>query len=242
MKDLLLAVPSRSRPGNVTRLRDAIRETCQGDTSLVVGLDEDDPEFDNYPGGVRYIIRPDLRKVTAWVNALVVPHASEYRYFGHIGDDNVPMTPGWDTAIMAALEKTPFAFGNDLYPSRVPGTLCCHVFMRSDVVKALGYFGPPSISHMYVDVAWYAWGTACGITYLNDVILEHRHYTSGRSDHDQTYAVSFAGTSADLDAWHAYSRGGNLNADICKLSGREFTPEELAKFNRDLNIPDHWPG
>lgn len=242
MSDLLLAVPSRGRPGNIARLRDAMRETCRGSTFLLVGLDDDDPRFDEYPGRVTYVIRPDLHKVTAWCNELITPLIDDYKYVGHFGDDNVPRTPGWDVQIMQALEKTPFAFANDQYPGRTPGTLCCHVFMRSEVVKTLGYFGPPSISHMYVDVAWYAWGTACGITYLHDVLIPHLHYTSGQSGHDQTYAVSFAGTSNDLDAWHAYSRGGALNDDIRKLGGREFTPDELAKFNRDLNIPDHWPG
>jgi hypothetical protein len=242
VRDLLLVVPSRGRPGNIARLRDAMRETCQGDTHLRVGIDTDDPAFDSYPGGVTYVVRDNLRKVTAWCNELAVPYTDDYRYIGHFGDDNVPRTVGWDTQVMAALEKTPFAFANDQYPSRVPGTLSCHIFMRSEVIKALGYFGPPSISHMYVDVAWYAWGTACGITYLHDVLIPHLHYTTGAGAHDQTYAVSFAGTSDDLDAWHAYCRDGSLNADIRKLGGREFTPEELAKFNRDLNIPDRWPG
>lgn len=242
MKDLLMVVPSRGRPGNIRRLADAMRVTCTAGTDLIVGLDLDDPTADDYPADIDYIMRNDLRKVTAWCNALAVPGAEVYRAIGHFGDDNLPQTPGWDTQVLAALGETPFAFGNDQYPSRAPGTLCCHVFMRSEVVKALGYFGPPSIAHMYVDVAWYAWGTACGITYLHDVLIPHLHYTSGHAAHDQTYAVSFAGTSADLDAWHGYSRGGGLNADIGKLGGEPFTPRALAEFNRKLNIPDQWPG
>lgn len=214
-------------------------ETCTGDTTLLVGLDADDPVSGDYPDGVSYVVRPDLHKVTAWCNELVVPRTGDYRYVGHIGDDNVPRTPGWDTAVMAALEKTPFAFANDQYP-RAPGSLCCHIFMRSEVVETLGYFGPPSIAHMYVDVVWMAWGTACGITYLHGVLIPHLHYTTGSSPHDQTYAVSFSGTSDDLDAWHGYCRSGQLNADIRKLGGQEFTPGVLARFNRDLNIPEHW--
>lgn len=237
----MLAVPSRGRPQNIARLRDALKDTCQAETDLLVGLDLDDPAWREYPDGVSYRSRPDLHKVTAWTNYLVSLELENYRAFGQIGDDNVPRTPGWDAAIMAALEKTPFAFGNDQYPLREPGTLSCHVFMRAEVVKTLGYFGPPSIAHMYVDVAWFAWGTACGITYLHDVLIPHLHYTTGQSGHDQTYAVSYAGTSNDLDAWHAYSHDGGLNEDIRKLGGREFTPGELAKFNSDLLIPDRRP-
>lgn len=239
MKDLLLAVPSRGRPGNITRLRDALKATSTAETDLLVGLDDDDPTWRDYPDGVSYRSRPDLHKVTAWTNYLVSLELGNYRAFGQVGDDNVPATPGWDTAIMEALEKTPFAFGNDQYHSREPGTLCCHVFMRAEVVKTLGYFGPPSIAHMYVDVAWMAWGRACGITYLHDVLIPHLHYTAG-APHDATYANSYAGTGADLQAWHAYSRGGQLNADIRKLGGTEYSPEALADFNCRLFIPEVW--
>lgn len=244
MRDLLLAVPSRGRPGNITRLIEAMAHTCEGETDLVVGLDEDDPALAQYPDpfdtDVSYVVKPGLHKVTAWMNELIVSEAGNYRFAGSVGDDNVPHTPGWDVRVMEALEKTPFAFANDQYPSRQPGTLCCHVFMRSEVVQTLGYFGPPSIAHMYVDVAWMAWGTACGITYLHDVLIPHLHYTSGGAPHDETYANSCAGTGADLQAWHAYCRSGNLNADIRALGGTEFTPETLAAFNRGLFIPERW--
>jgi hypothetical protein len=248
MRDLMLAVPSRGRPRNIRRMISALDATCAGDTTLYVGLDANDETLGDYPGmdgapnppRTHYVVCDNLHKVTAWTNHLVDLHHGDYRAFGQVGEDNSFSTPGWDTQIMAALEKTPFAFGNDQYPSREPGTLCCHVFMRAEIVKALGYFGPPSIAHMYVDVAWYAWGVACGITYLHDVLIPHLHYTSGGAAHDATYANSYAGTGADLQAWHAYCRDGSLNADIRKLGGTEFTSEALAEFNRSLLIPEHW--
>lgn len=245
----MLAVPSRGRPQNIERLIGALEATRHCATDLVVGLDADDETLGDYPGmngddsyagRVRYVIRDNLRKVTAWTNELVSLNLDDYSAFGQIGDDNVFSTPGWDTVILEALDKTPFAFGNDQYPSREPGTLCCHVFTRAEVVKTLGYFGPPSIAHMYVDVAWYAWGQACGITYLHDVLIPHLHYTTGAVPSDATYQNSYAGTGADLQAWHAYSRGGGLNADIEKLGGIPFTPEALNYFNHRLFIPEVW--
>jgi hypothetical protein len=125
MKDLLLAVPSRNRPASIARLWDAMANTCRTDAELVVGLDEDDPQRPEYPPGPEYEVRAGMHQVVAWTNELAVPRASMYRAIGAIGDDNVPHTDGWDVKIMGALEKTPFAFGNDLYPGRAPGTLCC---------------------------------------------------------------------------------------------------------------------
>lgn len=254
MRKLALAVPSRGRPANIARLWAAMQATCTEDTSLIVGVDLDDPCLPEYTEvfntvaspNFQLMMRPDLRKVTAWTNAIVAKHLDEFSAFGQIGDDNVPRTHGWDTQILDALKQGPFAFGNDLYP-RHPGSLCCHVFASSAVPRALGYFGPPSIAHMYVDVAWWAWGVATKITYLHETVLEHMHYTIGKATHDHIYANTYGGTADDLQAWHAYSRSEQLNEDICKIGAvipfqtvNQFTPEILAQFNRDLNIPEQW--
>lgn len=247
MRHLGIFVPSRGRPHNAARLWKAMQDTCTDDTTLLIGLDEDDETRYAYPRGPGYVIRPGLHYVTAWVNVMAADYADGYTAIGHFGDDNVPETKGWDEEVMAALAAYPFAFANDCYPTRPPGSLSCHIFMRGEVYRKLGYFGPPSIRHMYVDVAWYAWGTACGIKFLDDVIIRHVHYTLG-AQHDETYARSWAITGSDLAAWHAYSRlglddgaPGGLNADITKLGGTWFTADQLARFNRDLNIPERWP-
>lgn len=237
-----LLVPSRSRPQNIARLWESMRDTCAGGTALLVGLDADDPRRDEYPGGPGYVIQDGMRYVTAWVNYLALMTLGQFEFIGHIGDDNICQTPGWDDRIRDSLSRQPFAFANDRYP-REPGTLSCHIFMRAEVVKTLGYAGPPEISHMYVDVAWMAWCLACGHEYLDDVMIPHHHYTLG-APHDETYAKSYAQTADNLRAWHAYSRRegpGGLNDDISKLGGRPFTPESLAGFNRNLNIPEGWP-
>lgn len=239
MRDLLLVVPSRGRPGNIRRLCDAMASTCTGDTTLVVGLDADDPARDQYPREPPKIIMDGMRRVVPWINYLALMFWGQYRCIGHIGDDNVPMTKGWDSAMIEALEDTPFAFANDLYP-RAPGSLSCHVFTRAEVIRALGYFGPPNIQHMYVDVAWMAWGKACGITYLHDVVIEHRHYTTGKSAADQSYHESTNLIPSDLVQWHQYSRGGGLNADIAKIdpSATPYSRDTLRQFNAELFIPE----
>jgi hypothetical protein len=236
--DIVLAVPSRERPGNIARLWDTMEKTCRAGTELVVGLDEDDPALLQYPAGPAYRVRSGLRQVVAWINELAVPLAREYRYIGHVGDDNVFKTVGWDVRVREALEKTPFAFGNDLYP-RPPGSLCCHIFCRSEVVTALGYLGPPCLRHMYVDPVWMAWGKATGITYLHEVIIEHLHFTAGKSPYDLNYASSAACMGSDFEAYREYCRSGQLNADARKIdpAGRQYTPDELRIFQQGLSIP-----
>lgn len=238
--DLGLLVPTR-RPAGLERLWNSMKATCTpGMTTLLAGVDADDPGV--YPAGPGYDIQGGLRYVTAWVNHLALATLGRFRFVGHVGDDNTCDTPGWDARVCKALESQPFAFCNDRYP-REAGSLSCHIFMRADVVRILGYMGPPEISHMYVDVAWMAWCLACGHEYLHDVLLPHHHYTLG-APHDDTYARSYARTAADLKAWHEYSRrrgAGGLNADIAKLGGAGFTDDALAAFNARLNIPEVWP-
>lgn len=245
MRDLAVLVPSRGRPQNVARLIEAFTETCRGDTQLVVGLDADDPTLGEYqalwPNGAEFVGHAGLRYVVAWINHLAVPRAAHYRFVGTIGDDNVPRTVGWDERVAESLANHHFCFGDDLYPGRATGTLCCHVFMRSEVIRALGYMGPPSIQHMYVDPVWMAWGQATSIEFLPDVVLEHMHFSALKSPSDPTYMASDALVPSDCAAYNAYCNDANgLRADIDRIKGVSRTPEEIAAFNFDLNIPERW--
>lgn len=273
MPDLGVFVPSRTRPHNIARLMDAMNQTCRAQTTLIVGLDWDDPTLPQYPGfpqlsdefaratptqfltspdgprpGTEYEVRAGFRQVVAWMNALCMPRLADYKCVGHIGDDNVPRTDGWDVQILEALERTPFAYANDLYgrpgPPN-PGALCCHVFMRSEVTRALGFLGQPIFRHMYVDVAWMQWGEATGITYLEDCIIEHMHYTNGKAAPDASYAASTGLIPADLQVYQRYCadpRGLAADVEVIrKAVGMESTgldPAIVAERNARYNVPD----
>jgi len=219
--------------------------TCRGETDLIVGVDEDDPSAGEYLGfsNCEVIVKPGMQgRLVQWLNTLAVPAANDYSFLGHIGDDNLPRTVGWDVKIMESLErqgKVGFAFGDDLDPGRPPGTLSIHIFMTSNVVRRLGYMGPPAIQHMYVDPVWFAWGQATSIDFLPDVVLEHLHYTLGKSPADASYEASTGKIPADCTAYNEYCADG-LNRDVERLGGTPFSVESLAAFNRSLNIPPRW--
>ncbi len=224
MRDLLVVLPSR-RPHNVARLWEAMQRTCRGDTTLLVGIDDDDPKRDDYPlptypdgkiDGPYAEIAPWPGSIVAWINKLAIPRTDKYQFIGHIGDDVLPRTVGWDVRVMEALGKTPFVHANDLYALRPPGALACHVFCRSEVISALGYFGLPTLKSQYVDDAWTAWGHACGITFLEDVVLEHMHPSVGKAPFDEIYARSAANMPQGQQAFLAYCRDA-LAADIAKI-------------------------
>src|SRR5215475_8536875 len=130
MAKIGLLVPSQ-RPQNIKRLLGTLRDTCQGDTSLVVGVDYDDPRLPEYSFGPEFLTETfrgyrferheNLKRVVPWMNRLAQDYWQQFDIVGHVGDDNTFDTPGWDLEVARALEDTPFAFGNDLYP-RPPGS------------------------------------------------------------------------------------------------------------------------
>lgn len=243
-RDLALIVPSRGRPHNIARLIEAMDRTCRADTTLIVGVDEDDPTLDRYRAfsECETVVQP-RRRLVEWLNDLATERASDYKFIGHIGDDNVPRTVGWDVEIIRSLEQQGdigFCFGDDLDPGRQPGSLSIHIFMTSEVIRRLGYIGPPSLQHMYVDPVWYAWGTATSIEFLPGVVLEHMHYTvAGKAPLDASYEASTGLIPSDCAAYNAYC-DETLNDDVLKLGGTPFTADALAAFNQRLNIPREW--
>jgi hypothetical protein len=73
MGDLAVLVPSRERPHNIARLIEAMDKTCRGDTTLIVGVDEDDPHLDEYRAfnECEVEVRPGLRhRLVRWLNLL----------------------------------------------------------------------------------------------------------------------------------------------------------------------------
>jgi hypothetical protein len=60
--------------------------------------------------------------------------------------------------------------------------------MSSKIIKAIGYMAPPKQKHMYLDNFWLDLGTRLNsIHYLEDVIIEHLHFSVGKSDMDSSY-------------------------------------------------------
>lgn len=216
MRDLLLVVPSRGRPGNILRLMAAMQDTCRGQTDLIVGLDLDDPTRKEVQRlGVEFMLNGELHQVVAWMNWMARAHVKGYRFIGHIGDDNVPRTEGWDLRVMEALEEVPMCFGDDLYP-RPKGTLPCHIFMRSEIIWALGYMGPPIFKSMFVDNVWMEWGKEIGIRFLPDVVIEHMHHGAGKAPLDETYFRSGMEMPAGHQAFRHYM-ATDFTSDVARM-------------------------
>jgi hypothetical protein len=194
MNEMAVIVPTRGRPQNVRRIMEAWALT-RAEATLWLGVDTDDETFDAamvnaWIDEFGVDVRATSLKRTymnGTLNAIAIEAAAEYEFLGFMGDDHCPRTNRWDRIVVEELDRlgTGIVYGNDLLQR---ATLPTAVFMTSDIVKALGYFSPPDLHHLYCDNSWRDWGQGIKrYSYLPDVIVEHMHYQIGKAEEDEGY-------------------------------------------------------
>jgi hypothetical protein len=219
MRDLLVITPTRGRLASAQRLIDAMASTCTAQTDLVLAIDDDDPAYGGLAMAGRRVIvvRGPRATCTEWTNRIAEQHGRGYRAFASLGDDHVPVTPGWDTALLAAIDDmggTGIAYGDDGLQGQFLPTA---PVISSDIVAALGWMFYPRIVHVFADNVWLDLGREAGcLRYVPEVRIEHLHYTAGLSRHDQTYADRDPFWAQDEAAYHAWQRDG-MAADTGKI-------------------------
>ena len=241
--DLLVITPTRGRPGNAARLIDEVRKTARLNTHVHLAVDDDDPDLGAYRAmargrGVKEITAEDAapegdtletgprRHLAAWTNEVAVRRAGEYRYLASLGDDHVPRTPGWDKALVRAIEDmggTGIAYPHDGIRDDIPEA----VVMSSDIVAALGWMCEPSLAHFYVDNVWADLGRGAGcLRYLRAVAVDHVHPGVGLAPPDATYREAVGNGSTDHAAYQQW-RAGRMAADIETVKALRVQPREL---------------
>lgn len=185
MRDLLVIVPSRGRPGNARELCQAWADTG-AECPLLVAVDDDDPQLAGYTGTPCWMSVGPRRRLGPTLNAISAAWTDEFSVIGFMGDDHRPRTPGWDRQVMAAADEigTGVIYGNDLVHGP---NLPTAAFLTSDLIADLGYMCPPGLTHLYLDDFWKALGQRTTLRYLPDVILEHMHPLVGKAPQDAGY-------------------------------------------------------
>jgi hypothetical protein len=238
MRDLLVITPTRGRPASASRLLDAVVRTTTAVTDLFFGVDNDDgayegdwPTFRRSDGsyGIR-LLRGPRATCGEWTNRIAAEFGHEYRAVASLGDDHLPVTPGWDAALLAAIDEmggTGIAYGDDGLQGQFLPTA---PVISSDIVAALGWVFYPPVVHVFADNVWLDLGREAGcLRYVPEVRVEHLHYTAGLSPHDQTYADRDPFWAQDEAAYQAWRRDG-MDADA----------EKIRTLRRSLIVEDAW--
>lgn len=186
MPELVVIVPTRSRPESVGRVVQAWRDTGAGDegAELIFVVDADDPEcaeyrrqLDGRPTWVSAAYASSWQPLVPKLNAAAVGCASAHYapFIGFAGDDHLPRTSGWAGRYLGAL----YGMGTGIV-SCADGyrtdELPTQWAMSADIVRALGRMVPAPVDHLYCDNAIRDLGTEAGcLAYLPDVLIEHMH-------------------------------------------------------------------
>ena len=238
---LTMLVPTRGRPANVRRLLGACAKTVtRRDTTIVVGVGDDDPDLDEYLNlfvdhrracaGLRGTHRFDsmVFELPADLAGCVEPLNQMYRWakfasypftaVGFMGDDVLPETVGWDERLLEEVElgdRPTITYPNDGLRPDIPTA----VVMDARIPAALGYLAPPEFRHLYIDVVWRDWGKALGsLVYREDLMLRHLHPAAGHGTMDASYQHSSSAEMVRHDgaAYETY-QAEQLYRDIEKL-------------------------
>lgn len=195
---LAMLVPSRGRPGSVSRMLDAWESTGGFDHArLIWVLDADDPEFEAYAKELQRSSNRGgyIAEVARWkpmvvkLNQAARVFARDFPAVGFMGDDHLPRTDGWAAELTNALSvmwpDPAIVYGRDGFQdARLPTWWA----MNSSVVHALGRMVPADVQHLYCDNAILELGTQAEcITYLPSVLIEHMHPAAGKAESDDGY-------------------------------------------------------
>jgi len=209
--------PVYRRPAQARACAESLAATRSDlSTRIYFAVDADDDA--EYEGNL-IRVPPGPRGMTHATNVAALQLCERYDHLMWVGCDHAFRTPGWDIRFldaMAELGGWGFVYGNDLLQGENVPTAC---MISSKIVEVLGWMSPPCLRHLYVDNAWLELGRGIGrIRYLQDVIVEHMHFSVGKSPHDAMYAEVNSNEvhSADRAAFEEY-RAGRMGPDIARL-------------------------
>jgi hypothetical protein len=206
IKHIAIIIPSRQRPHKIKELHDLWFKTTNSSivTDCIIVLDMDDEK--NYPSlpNFKYIIAPpsNVKGANHPLNYAAKMLYDQYEYIGFIGDDHRPRTKDWNIIMYNKLKESgtfSMVYANDLLQGN---KLTTQVIMDSLYIKHMGYMSPPQFRHLYIDNFWMKIGKALNnIHYLENVIIEHLHYTNKKTPIDSLYKEINSNKNTEYDKY-----------------------------------------
>jgi hypothetical protein len=187
MKPILIILPSKGRPDKIEGFYETWRKTTEGLSEVLVCLDEDDPTLKIYKK-YKYL-KFDIDQGKSFCDACnrAFKKFPNYKYYYMVSDDH-RMRTKWETEFIDKIEKNEgkgVCYGDDLVWSEKLGSAA---FVSGNIFRSLGYITPPEMIHMFSDSFWKELGKQLKkLFYFPEIIIEHMHFTVGKSPVDSIY-------------------------------------------------------
>lgn len=183
-------------------------------------VDDDDDSYDFKLPLVRYVRGPRIVLSEMWNKCYEM---SVGDVLGHMGDDIVFASPGWDTIILNKFREYPdriaFVHGDDCSDVH-KANFGTHGFIHRNWAETVGYFVPPYFSSDYNDTWLNDVANALNRrAYIDEVKTDHRHYIFGKSEKDSTYEERIARHNNDKvdELYHSNEMWEKRMDDVHKL-------------------------
>lgn len=195
-------LPTRGRPKSMPRFFEAWAKT-EASTPGIVCLDEDDaPQYDGLqvPANWRISVKPRFSSLGANTNAYFEANRTA-PWYGLLADDAVPVTKHWDVKLIEAAGRDGVACCFDgINNGTGLGSSPC---IGGDFVRRNGWIIYPGLQRIYGDNILFEIATKKGVLrYLPEVIVEHWHFSTGKSPMDETYKKT--GNAQDLAIYQSW--------------------------------------
>lgn len=196
-----LLCPSRGRPDGVRQLVESVAATAsvRGRIEVLVYIDSDDPELEGYRrtfaelassghglGRVQAIIGPPRSVSVSW-NDLAAASRADVLMMAN--DDQVYVDAGWDSRLDTCIAAYPDRIFCMWFNDGIAGEKhCAFPIVSRRWYDTLGYFTPGVFEFIANDTWIMDLGRRVGrLHYIGDVLVEHRHFSVGKSAFDATY-------------------------------------------------------
>jgi hypothetical protein len=213
-------LPSLGRPQNIERLW---ASPGGMPPNGVLVLHEDDPKRGEYksPAGWQTIIcPPNMRWGDVW--RWIQEQSPNAVFYGVLGDDHEPITPGWHEQLEEAAGSQNIALANGDKRFPLIRNVCC---IGGDLARAMGELAPGRLLHNYIDDVWDGIAKEFGLLrQLPDVVIRHRHPDLDPGiPRDQTYGEGAALMAPDALLYRIWLMGQErkaMRARVAKMLGR----------------------
>ena len=199
MKAISILTPTRNRPNNCDRFIKSLYETTQytGTLELLFYVDSDDPAKDIYKEieerwqnnfwRVEFVIGEPMSVSKSW-NIIAKKSLGDIMIMGN--DDLVYKTVRWDSKLMARLIELDNPYYLSWFNDGINGNRhCAFPVITREWYETLGYFSPGVFNFGYNDTWVYDIAKRVGkLNYMNEILVEHLHFSVGKSNMDDTYA------------------------------------------------------
>jgi hypothetical protein len=216
---ILIILPTKQRLNDFETFAESWMTTTKGKSDVLVAIDLEDKTYDTVKEKYPFIYeKVEPSSVLEILNQMAVKYSKEYKFISFMEDDCVFVTENWEDSFINKLNEIGdygIVWGNDLINRHQIVGL---PFLDSKIVDVLGYMSPPELKYLWVDYFWKQLGADLGtLFYFPEIIVEHRHYSSGKRQKDEISDVVDSHGLIDMKSYHENYLKNRYRSDLQKL-------------------------